>query len=294
MNSFDYEYYHENKPHVNEHFPYNTYLCTIPLDFTQVNAHWHQEVELIIIKKGKGKIYVDLQPYIVSAGDMILVLPGQLHAIYQLDHLSMEYENILFLPRLLYAQNHDLCTSDYMRPFFENTFLIPSYIHPDLPDYEQLSSCIRAIDQLCANPGFGYELGVKGYLFQFFFLLFSNHIDASAKRLRNRQAMKLKEILFFISSHYAEPLTPSIVAKEVNFSSSHFMKFFKYHMGCTFTEYLNDYRLSIASTQLASTNKSILELSEEIGFTNLSYFNRLFKKKYGMPPRAYRNSIISS
>lgn len=294
MNSFDYEYYHEKKSHVNEHFPYNTYLCTIPLDFTQVNAHWHKEVELIIIKKGKGKIVVDLQPYIVSSGEMILVLPGQLHAIYQLDDYCMEYENILFLPHLLYGQSHDLCTSDYMRPFFENTFLIPTYIHREFTDYTQLSNCIHSIDDLCAHPSFGYELGVKGYLFQFFFLLFSKHIDSNSKQLRNRQAIKLKEILFYISTHYTEPLTPGILAKEVNFSASHFMKFFKHHMGCTFTEYLNDYRLSIAATQLSSTNKPILELCEETGFTNLSYFNRLFKKKYGMPPRAYRNSITSS
>lgn len=51
MNNPDYEYYHEKKTHVSVNFPYNTYLCTIPLDFTQVNTHWHNETEFIIIKK---------------------------------------------------------------------------------------------------------------------------------------------------------------------------------------------------------------------------------------------------
>ena len=62
-------------------------------------------------------------------------------------------------------------------------------------------------------------------------------------------------------------------------------------MGCTFTEYLNGYRLSSACTLLSTTDKPVLEISYETGFTNLSYFNRLFKKKYGISPRIYRKSL---
>ena len=98
MNNPDYEYYHEKKTHVSVNFPYNTYLCTIPLDFTQVNTHWHNETEFIIIKKGCGNVCVDLQEYIVTAGDIILILPGQLHSIRQYEDNCMEYENIVFFP----------------------------------------------------------------------------------------------------------------------------------------------------------------------------------------------------
>ena len=78
MNNPDDEYYHEKKTHVSVNFPYNTYICTIPLDFTQVNTHWHNETEFIIIKKGCGKVCVDLQEYTVTSGDIILILPGRL------------------------------------------------------------------------------------------------------------------------------------------------------------------------------------------------------------------------
>ncbi len=289
MNNFNYEHYHEKKDHVSENFPYNTYLCSIPLDFTQINTHWHEEVEFIIIKKGIGKVYVDLQPYQVNSGDIILILPGQLHAIQQLDDNSMEYENILFKPQLLYGNGRDFCTTQFLRPLFEDNFIVPSYITPALKDYTMLYSCIETIDVLRSNPSLGCELSIKGYLFNFFAILFKNNINIDTKKIHNKRAIKLKEILFFISSHYNESLTPEDTAKAVCFSTSHFMKFFKQHMGCTFTEYLNDYRLSISETLLSSTDKPILEISYEIGFTNLSYFNRLFKKKYGMSPRTYRN-----
>ena len=54
MNKDQYKIYHETKTHTPDDFPYNTYLCSIPLDFKSVNLHWHNEVEIIVIKKGCG------------------------------------------------------------------------------------------------------------------------------------------------------------------------------------------------------------------------------------------------
>ena len=59
MNILEYENYHEDKTHVELTFPYNTYLCSIPLDFSGVPLHWHDDMELIYIKKGHGIITVD-------------------------------------------------------------------------------------------------------------------------------------------------------------------------------------------------------------------------------------------
>ena len=49
MNLTNYEIYHEDKSHTSPEFPYNTYLCSIPLDFSAVNMHWHEEAEIIVI-----------------------------------------------------------------------------------------------------------------------------------------------------------------------------------------------------------------------------------------------------
>ena len=227
----------------------------------------------------------------MTAGDIILILPGQLHSISQHKDNCMEYENILFFPNLLYGNGHDYCTSSLLYPFFENNFVFPVHINKSLSIYSQLYSCIDCIDKLRSAPAPGYELGIKGYLFQFFSLLFTNLIDINSQKPVNRHAAKLKEILGYISIHHNEAIVPSDAAGAAGFSTSHFMKFFKKHMGCTFTEYLNEYRLSVACTLLSTTDKSILEISYETGFTNLSYFNRLFKKKYGISPRVYRKSL---
>ena len=72
------------------------------------------------------------------------------------------------------------------------------------------------------------------------------------------------------------------------YSKSHFMKYFRQYMGLSFVQYLNDYRLSKAAGLLVSTEDSVTDIAQRCGFDNLSYFNRLFRRKYGMTPGRYR------
>ena len=83
MNILEYENYQEKIPHGNPLFPYITYPCSIPLDFSRVPLHWHDEMEIIYIKKGTGAITVDFKSYVVTEGTIALILPGRLHSIEQ-------------------------------------------------------------------------------------------------------------------------------------------------------------------------------------------------------------------
>ena len=83
MNSLEYENLLENKTHADPMFPYNTYLCSIPLDFNSVSLHWHEFMEIIYIKKGKGNVTVDFTTHYVEEGDIVIILPGHIHGISQ-------------------------------------------------------------------------------------------------------------------------------------------------------------------------------------------------------------------
>ncbi len=73
MNIIQYENYQEKREQDPSGFPYLTYPCTIPLDFSKVPLHWHDEMEFIYIKKGTGLVSVDFVPYEVHGGDIIVV-----------------------------------------------------------------------------------------------------------------------------------------------------------------------------------------------------------------------------
>ena len=213
MNTLTYENLHEVKKHVSTQFPYNTYLCSIPLDFTQVPLHWHNDVEIIVIKKGSGIISVDTEPRTVKAGDIILVRPGQLHSISQHEKDSMEYENILFQSSLLYSADSDPRTVGYFQPYFTLEYELPWLFDNTCSCHEGLSSCIDAIDDLCDKRPDYYELSVKGHLFHFFYLLFSSQ-GSPVTFSRSKSLDKVKQIVSYIESHYTCLLYTSDAADE--------------------------------------------------------------------------------
>lgn len=288
MDKRQYEIYHENKKHTPEDFPYNIYVCSIPLDFPSVKIHWHDEVELIVIKKGEGLVCVDLVPFEVQAGDMVFVSSGQLHSIEQKDGAVMEYENILFKPSLLKASGQDYCSDRFIRPLFSGKIKCnPLLSHSD-GNHALVSSWIADIDCLSDTRPFGYQLAVKGYLFQIMYILISNCGENITKTTSKKSLEKVKTILTYIAEHYMESITIEEIAGYCFYSKSYFMRFFKETMGVGFIQYLNDYRLEIAAKRLTDTSDNILEVAVSTGFDNLSYFNRCFKKKYDVTPGKYR------
>ena len=292
MNIKEYQNYHETKSHTSSEFPYNTYLCSIPLDFTQVPFHWHEELELIVIKKGQGYVSADLHSETVTAGDIVLILPGQLHSIDQKAGCEMEYENILFMPGMLISGENDLCANRFILPLLNEEQSPLTFITPACQIYPQIAGCIRHIDELCEVQSEGYQLAVKAELFRFFFFLISAQKNRDpVPKIKTKSLKKLKTILKYVEDHYSDSITIDDMAALTYYSKSHFMKFFKTHMGTGFIEYLNDYRLTMAARLLASTGASVLEIAARTGFDNLSYFNRLFKRKYHLTPMQYRKSV---
>lgn len=288
MDHKQYEYYHERKSHTSLDFPYNTYLCSIPLDFQFVPTHWHRELEIIVIKKGTGIISLNLNSNHVTEGDIILVLPGELHSIRQDGQNSMEYENIFFKQELLRTGTDDLCHREFLDPLFTGLIDIPSHITPNSPLYTTLHTCITQLDTCCAKQPYGYQLLIKGTLFQLFFSLINNYPRKTSGIKRTYALEKLKLILSYIELHYSESISISEIAQVCHYSDSHFMKFFKNCMGISFCQYVNEYRLQIAAQLIKDSDETILSVATACGFDNLSYFNRSFKKKYGLSPGKYR------
>lgn len=288
MRDFEYETFREDKKHTEVAFPYNTYLCSIPLDFSSVPVHWHEEMELIVVKKGRGLVTLDRESRLLEAGQAVIVLPGQLHGIRQYQQERMEYENIIFRLEMLLPKEGDVCGPKFLEPYRDGKLLYPAWIDGSALYYEEMLECIRKMDELSEQRPRGYPLAVKGWLFQFFFLLFSRVEPTLAEEGREKSLDKMKRILRRIEVDYGKPLSIKEMAEFSGFSESHFMKFFKNHMGVPFVSYLNDYRLTLAARALAEGQEDVLTVAMDVGFSNVSYFNRLFKKKFRMTPLEYR------
>ena len=288
MNILEYENTQETKAHGEPEFPFNIYPCSIPLDFPAVPTHWHNDMEIIYVKKGAGQVLVDLVPYAVKAGDIVFVYPGQLHSIEQAEGACMEYENIIFQLGLLIGSGEDLCNRQFFAPLLHNRITLPVYLPPELPIYPEVNRCLNRLDALSGCKEAPRALGVKGQLFELFYLLFRHFPNTTPTRRSSRSLDSMKLIVKHVETHYPEKLSIRDMADLCGFSCSHFMKFFKQHMGTPFTSYLNDYRLTMAARMLTASQDAVSAVAAECGFENLSYFNRLFRRKFGVTPTQYR------
>lgn len=292
MNILEYENYQEKKHHVSDIFPYVTFPCSIPLDFSSVPTHWHEEMEIIYIRNGRGIVTVDLTDYPVSEGSIIFIAPGQVHSIEQYENDSMQYINIIFKLDMLQSKQSDICSNVYFQPLSEGILRIPTHYAPGMEHYEEIAHCIDAADQVCRTNPPAYQFVIKGQLYLLFSILFSNCQEKRVVKKDQKSVEKMKLVIKYIENNYMNKITIEDMAKELHISESHFMKFFKNTMGTTFTEYLNDYRLTMAGRLLLSSGDSILNIAAEVGFDNLSYFNRQFKKHYYVTPREYRKRFV--
>ena len=92
----------------------------------------------------------------------------------------------------------------------------------------------------------------------------------------------------YIISHYEDNLSLESIADKFNLSKSGFHRFFKRHTGKNFSQFINELRVSKACQLLIESDESISNICFKTGFTNVSYFNRIFKHIYLQSPKEYR------
>lgn len=284
----EYENYQESKKHGKDSFPYDTYLCTIPKDFHMVPLHWHDEMEIIYIKKGRGIISVDLMDYEVSEGSIVIILPGKLHSIRTERLQIMEYENIIFSLDLLQSKQMDVCSTSYLMPLRMGKITVPVHFGKESEYYGDIAVILDACDQIGSDKPEAAEFYIKSQLFLLFYILMNRCRNDSSNVVRSKKMDRMKVILKYVEIHYAEKITIDEIAREANCAPSYFMRMFRETIGSTFIEYLNVYRLTMSARLLKETEESVLEVAMGVGFDNLSYFNRCFKKKFQMTPGKYR------
>ena len=309
----EYIQYHESKLHEQPGFSYNTYLCSIPQDFEKVNPHWHEQMEIIYIKKGSGIVAVNLKPMKVNAGYIIPILPGELHSIGtepiepgriepsgnyagntaktgNTAYEHMEYENIIFSLSILDSlDENDWCRTNVIQALEKNSLHFTRPIIPGTPFHTAVSGALDEADLISGMRSEGYPLLLKSCLFRFLFSLYS-HRSEEAAPLTSPHERTLKKIILYVREHFSENIDIASAAAAVEYSPSHFMRFFKQETGHSFIEYLNDYRISYAGYLLKESNDAIGEIASRCGFDNFSYFIRLFRRKYGVTPKEYRKT----
>ncbi len=101
----------------------------------------------------------------------------------------------------------------------------------------------------------------------------------------SKRILKVKN---YIDNHYMDEIKLKTLAGIACMSEAAFSRFFKLHTGRTVSDYIIEIRLGYATRMLVDTNKTVADISFLCGYNNLSNFNRVFKRKKGCSPTAFR------
>ena len=273
--------------------PFVVCRTVLPDFYTTFPIHWHNEMEIVYVEEGEFEECIDFEHYHVRKGDIVLINPYVLHSFRQYENERSVFKTIMFDFSMLTGNTADASSIKYFNPFLEGNYLSPKIISPDNSHYYELKECVLEIISTYSKHENFFELKIKSELYRLFFVLFKHFFECRSGDtvIKDSTTRNIKIILDYISENYAKPITIDELAEKVDLSKHYFMRFFKKYMGTTCIEYINDYRLNIAANLLVTTRMQITEVAVSIGITNLSYFNRILRKKYNMTPKEYRSSV---
>ncbi|KIL39127.1 hypothetical protein SD70_22115 [Gordoniibacillus kamchatkensis] len=123
-------------------------------------------------------------------------------------------------------------------------------------------------------------------------LWFEQFIAAYSSRARDiwgkTHREEIQKLILYIKSNYAIDLSLKQAAEMVNVSEGYLSHLFKKELHKSFTEYVNQIRVDKAAELLHETNWPHYKIAEQVGYENINYFGRVFKKLKGMSPKQYR------
>ena len=117
------------------------------------------------------------------------------------------------------------------------------------------------------------------------------HIEATLAhrcKLSVETQRVVRRAMAYVHTHHAEQVSLKDLAAHVALSEQHLIRSFRKEIGITPIDYLKRYRIRQAKTLLEAGHKSITEVALEVGFSDSSYFARVFRRETGMSPSAYR------
>ena len=277
----------ENKPHGTKTYPYTQYFIRQPRNAFHIPVHWHEEVEIIYIKRGKISISIQEEIFHAKEEDLFWVNSGELHFM-ESDDMTVEYYTILFPLEFISFQTEDGLEQEYFQPLRQKKLLFPI----QMVDKEIRQKVIGKIRQLIIvneERKIGYQLRTRILLLEIMEILMINHCLRPASYI-NATGMQ-RDLLAFIQKHYTEKISLHMLAEEFHLSEKYISFYFKEHFSITFMQYVMHLRMTKAKNLLVTTELSITEVALSCGFPSVNLFIRSFKTVYQITPLQYRKKI---
>ena len=248
------------------------------------HSHSKNSYELHYIKSGRGTLIADSVTYNVGPGSFFVTGPGVFHEqISDMDDPMVEYGMYLQISTAEVLRRDNTLAQFINTPFF----ICDAGQEPALV-MEEIFKELR-------EKRFGYELMLNALIEQFLITITRFYENKTVKKRNVAVAVPADMTYLTIEEAFLydyKDLTLPELARRVNLGIRQTQRLLNKHYNLTFSQKKDEARMSAALLLLKGTNKSVGEISEELGFSSPEHFTNSFKKQFGKTPGAYRKKSV--
>ena len=235
--------------------------------------NFHENLELLYFKSGKGSIKYGKTTYDIKAEDIVIVNSYTTHQILVDEKIE----------RLCLIIDNGFCKQN-------NIDASHLCFNPRIND-EYLSQQLDILLEVYEGNSEFKNLEVRCILLNILLFLCKNYNMTDTQEKTSYKTHEfLRRTIEYVKNNYNQKITVDNVAANVGLSKYHFLREFKKHTGYTLTTYINIIRCEQAQEMLQSGKYQVKEVALLCGFDNYSYFTNVFKKNMGALPSSFNTA----
>ncbi len=255
-------------------------------DINHTDLHSHNFIEIAYVAEGEGEHIVDNNTISATKGDITIInfdIPHKFVA----KGSNLTIYNCIFTPQfsdaLLYKSRSffDLSNNYLIGNFYTSLFTDYLFIHCSSTTNTEIFNIYNKMLNEYKNKKIGYKEIIRGYLIELLILIFR----AQEKISNNND---LYPIIEYIYNSYKTRITLEELAKMCGMSVSSFHRKFKKLTNCNLIDFVQRLRVEEACNLLSNTNKTVVQIANEVGYSDIKYFYKVFKKITGNTPKHYK------
>lgn len=257
-------------------------LCRLSHSFDDPNWSYHyhlhsDETELVYIAKGTGTLSINASTYHLKKGSIVVVERGSIHSLSSDEEEPLDCWTCAIsgfklraLPEPGFFLPPDVCPASDAGEWAE---LIGNLFHElDYIRSYQSGRCYAICDQLAAALACVYY----------------ERYYSSPQPQEQKNAYFVRDILMYLNENYTRTITLGKLSERFHISADHISHVFREVYGISPINYLIARRMNEAAWLLIHTEQEVSAISEQVGYENVHHFSKLFEKRKGYSPLAFR------
>ncbi|MGF7142491.1 AraC-like DNA-binding protein/quercetin dioxygenase-like cupin family protein [Anaerotaenia torta] len=263
-------------------------LIIMPYQQEDIEAHDHEFFELAYITGGSSLHTLNDDSIAVSAGDYFIVDYGSVHSYTSSRDFALI--NCLFLPEIIddtlkgcisFEELMHGCLLRYYRTYLGRTPVNRIFRDEDGRVLQLLEGMMREY----RNKQVGYTEIFRCRLLEILIIMMRHIVGDSSGITDNTVIL---DVIEYIKIHYAGQKLLDGFCKKHHFTPQYISRKFKQETGFTVSEYLQRVRMERCCEMLTGSSRPVSEIAQAVGYNDIKFFNKVFRRMLNMSPREYR------